>query len=68
MKKLQDRDHPSDRKVEEIEQMITKQAIEAAELARARANFTDENIEVFAHALAGFIAGWAPKMTTPIQP
>jgi len=45
--------------------MITTQTLEAAELARARANFTDENIEVFARSLADFIAGWASEDGDP---
>jgi hypothetical protein len=48
--------------------MITKQTVEAAELARARANFTDENIEVFARLLADFIAGWASEDGDPYPP
>ena len=45
--------------------MITKQTVEAAELARARAN---ENIEVFARLLADFIAGWASEDGDPYPP
>jgi hypothetical protein len=48
--------------------MITKQTVEAAELARAWANFTDENIEVFARLLADFIAGWASEDGDPYPP